>query len=89
MEENLSSSGILTVRCRESVTLDGVKNVEGFDEGYVSLSTDLGRVVIEGEGLKIESLTKDEGLIYVTGKISGVYYSEEKPARGVFSRLFK
>lgn len=89
MDENLSVSGILTVRCRESVKLDGVKNVEGFDEGYVSLSTELGRVVIEGEDLKIESLTKEDGIIYVTGKINGVYYSDDKPKHGVFSRLFK
>ena len=81
--------GILTVRDRQSVTLDGVKNVEGFDEGYVSLATNSGKVIIEGKGLKIESLTRDDGVIFISGRINGVYYSEEKPERGFFSNLFK
>lgn len=82
-------SGVLTVNKRKSVTLDGVKNVLGFDEGYVSLSTNLGKVVIEGKELKIESLTRDGGVIFVSGRIDGVYYSEEKATRGVFANLFK
>ena len=87
--DEIFSGGILTVKSRESVTLDGVKNVEGFDESYVSLSTVGGRVIIEGADLKIESLTKENGAIYITGKINGVYFNDEKAAKGVFARLFK
>ena len=89
MEENSVLLGTLTVKNRERLTVDGVDNVEGFDEGCVTLSTALGRVIIEGEGLKIESLTKEKGEILITGRISGVFYTEEKQTRGVFSRLFK
>ena len=87
--KELAGSGLLTVKDRKSVTLDGVKNVEGFDEGYVSLATNLGKVVIEGRGLKIESLTRENGVIFISGTINGVYYSEEKNTRGVFAGLFK
>lgn len=89
MEEIVNAVGTLTVKERKSVTLDGVRNVEGFDESYVSLATESGKVVIEGHDLKIESLTKEDGAIFVTGKINGVYFSDEKPVKSVFARLFK
>ena len=89
MEEMNIVTGILTVKSRELLTLDGVDNVEGFDEDSVTLSTTLGRVIIEGADLKIESLTRERGEITIKGKISGVFYSDEKPIKSVFSRLFK
>ncbi len=79
----------LIIENRRSVTLGGVDNVVGFDEDYVSLDTTLGRVIIEGEGMKIESLTREGGIIYVTGDISAVYYSEIKTKNGMFKRIFK
>ncbi len=87
MEENLETRGILTIKNRNSVTLDGVKNIEGFDESYVSLDTESGRVIIEGKNMKIESLTADSGIIFVRGLINAVYYSEQKSGKGIFSRF--
>ena len=89
MEEKKGVKQTLTVNNREELRLDGVANVEGFDEGYVSLSTAGGRVVVEGKGLKIEALTKDDGVVFISGKIDGVFYSDEKARSGIFSKLFK
>ncbi len=88
IEENVKKSA-LTVYDRKLLTLNGVDNVLGFDSDYVSLSTNMGRVGVEGEALKIESLTKEDGTVVISGKINGVYYSEEKASRGVFKGLFK
>ena len=75
---------------RETLALNGVNNVESFDEEFVSLSTARGRVCVEGEGLKIESLSKDGGNILICGKINGVYYSDEPTkAKGLFGKMFK
>ena len=79
----------LTVKDRKNVVLDGVNNIEGFDETYISLSTDLGRVVIEGRDLKVESLSKETATIQISGHINGVYYSEDKGAKKSIFRLFK
>lgn len=88
MEETVAK-GTLIVEDRSSLTLDGVDNVLGFDEEYVSLETRLGKIVIEGRTLKIESLSKENGVILISGRINGILYSDEKPAKGVFARLFK
>ncbi|MBO5907202.1 MAG: YabP/YqfC family sporulation protein [Clostridia bacterium] len=88
MNEN-SAKTVLVVNERKSVKMNGVKNVIGFDEGYVTLDTSLGRVSIEGRELKIESLTKENGEIYITGNVSGVYYSDPKESTTIFKKMFK
>ncbi len=89
MSDDAVKKSTLTICDRKILTLDGVDNVLGFDSGYVTLSTSLGKVGVEGEELKIESLTKDNGTVIITGSISGVFYSEEKASFGVFKGLFK
>ena len=42
----------------------------------------------EGSNLKIESLTKEDGVITVSGSISGVFYKTDKVKSGIFSRMF-
>ena len=78
----------LNVKERNLITLNGVCNVIGFDEGYVTLDTNDGKIIIEGEGLKIESLSKQGGEISISGKICGVFYSEKKNLKSPFGRLF-
>lgn len=71
-----------------SFSMDGVKDIRGFDEGYVSLETTSGRITVEGSELKIESLVKDSGSIYITGAVSGVYIVSEDKKKGIIGRLF-
>ncbi len=73
---------------RKNVSVSGVKSIIGFGDDYVSLETDLGRLLIEGEGMKIESLEKAEGTVCITGLISSTYYSELKSRSGFISKLF-
>lgn len=74
---------------RESLTMGGVINVECFTEDYLILNTSLGELTVEGENLKIESLTKENGDIYISGKINGVYYKEKTSDKGFFRKIFK
>lgn len=78
----------LTVKERNSITLNGVINVEEFDEGYVTLATTDGKINIEGECLKIESLSSEGGEIHISGKITALYYSEQKISKNIFAKLF-
>ncbi len=78
----------LNVKERNNLTLNGVCNIIGFDEGYVTLATSDGRIIIEGEGLKIESLSKQGGEINISGKICGVFYSEKRSLKSPFGKIF-
>ena len=77
MDQNKSDRSISIKNC-ESVNLNGVNHIIGFDEKCLSLSCDFGRVIIDGEDLKVESLIKENGEISLTGKIKGIYLSDEK-----------
>ena len=57
METNVKTKIILTIG--QSFSMEGVNDIRGFDEGYVSLDTVSGKITVEGSDLKIESLTKD------------------------------
>ena len=88
MEDNRRESEI-TIKLGKSFMMSGVNEIRGFDEGYISLSTAYGTIGVEGEALKIESLTKENGNIYVTGNITGVFCAAERNDRkGFFKRIF-
>ena len=88
MEQSTLKHKYLIISEKKSVKLDGVNNIEAFDETCVSLITVAGKITVEGIGLKIESLNADNGEIFITGNISAVYFSEQKIHRGLFERLF-
>ena len=48
MDENRNVKQSLVIKNRNLVTIDGVNNVEGFDEGYVALSSTAGRIINRG-----------------------------------------
>ncbi len=79
---------MLTIKSRNIICLNGVINVASFDENFVILEIADGRVNIEGERLKIESLSRDGGDIEITGRIDGVFYAKEKTAKKLFRGLF-
>ena len=80
---------ILVVSEWKNVTLNSVKEILGCDENTVVLNTPRGRITIEGNDLKIESLEKQNGNLFVKGDILGVYYSDiDLNKKGFISRLF-
>ena len=70
----------------QTLNINGVEDIAGFDEGIVILETHSGRISVEGVGLKIESLTRDGGVVFIRGGISGIYRSEKEKKRGFFGR---
>lgn len=87
MDERADKNKI-TVIIGHSFSMIGVEDIRGFDEGYVSLDTASGRISVEGSDLKIESLTKDDGCIFIKGNVSGVFISSEEKKRGFFAKFF-
>ena len=78
MQEKGNEKQNLSLKGREILTVDCVKNVLGFDESYVSLETDIGKLIIEGSELKIDSLTKNDRKVIILGTIDSICYSDFK-----------
>jgi len=88
IEKRTPKHSFVNINEGKTVSLDGVINIERFDERCVSLFSSAGKIEIEGEDMKIESLTRDDGVIVVHGKIEGVFYCKDKPAVGFFKKIF-
>ena len=80
---------IITIADGKIITINNVKEILGFDENTVVLSSVNGKITVEGVDLKIESLEKNDGKLVVKGEITGVFSSEgECEKKGFLSRLF-
>lgn len=76
---------------RESATVTGVTDVEAFNEEEIVLLTDLGVLVLAGEGLHIVRLDLDDGILSAEGRILAMEYVQENrlQKKGVLASLFK
>ena len=83
----------VTMVNRKGCTLTGVADVIAFDENEVILETDMGMLMMKGQGLHIKHLTLEQGEVEVEGRLDSFLYSETKglSAKGetFLGRLFK
>ena len=89
MNESLNSKQSVVLQDRTELFIDGVENILNFDETYVGLATVYGKLNIEGRELKVDSLTRDDGKIHITGKICGIFYSSDDSKKSGLGKLFK
>jgi len=78
---------------REDVLIEGVINVEKFDDLEIILETDMGILSIRGEELHIEQLSLEQGQLAVKGVVKTVDYIEDGgrtgKGKGWMERLFR
>ncbi len=76
---------------RKHFDVNGVKEVESFDEESVVLRTLCGLLNVDGKELKISVLDIDKGIVSLDGRVDAVYFSDEKDnsGRGLFGRLLR
>lgn len=81
----------VSIDCRKQISVTGVIDVISFDESNILLSTNGGKMLIEGENIQISVLDVGTGKLSAVGKIDAVSYSdrEQDERRGFFSRLVK
>ena len=84
-----ASCGSITVTDRASIELTGILSVDSFDEFTITLNVSSGKLMIEGENLKIGVLDLEKGKVSAGGRINAVYYIDGSPAEsGFLTRLF-
>lgn len=78
----------LRLENRKKLSVNGVQEVESFDENTVILHTSQGVLIIRGEGLHLQTLSIDGGQVAVTGGVSSLIYAQPQKSGGLFRRLF-
>lgn len=76
---------------RETASFSGVTDVEAFNDEEVVLLTELGVIVLAGEGLHITKLNLDDGVLVAEGRIIAMEYVQDQKAakKGMLSGLFR
>ena len=70
-------------------SLSGVLDVGSFDEQSVVIYTDFGELNIKGSTLHINKLSLETGEVSIDGDIVSLIYTENRPAGGLLTKLFR
>ncbi len=90
MEEKPRHS--VAVYGRKQLVMEGVMQVDSFDESEIVLETTMGTLVLKGEGLNITQLSKETGNLAAEGHFNSFQYIENKAkgvSKGILKRIFK
>ena len=78
----------LTLNERKSLTMTGVTEVVRFEEATVVLKTSLGLLTVQGQELKLKTLSLEGGQVAVDGQIFALIYEEPREG-GLWQRLWR
>ena len=78
----------LTLNERKSLTMTGVTEVLRFDETAVVLRTTLGLLTVQGQDLKLKTLSLEGGQVAVDGQMFALVY-EEPREDSLWQRLWR
>ncbi len=68
---------------RETALIEGVENVESFDEEEILLETKMGLLILKGQGMHVVQLNLENGVLMVEGYCKSLEFSDEKNTRGI------
>lgn len=77
---------------RKEMEINGVKEIDSFDNEEFLLETNMGYLIIRGQNLQLKNLNVEDGLVQIQGKVYELTYVDEhhqEKAKGLFSKLFK
>ncbi|MBQ8981686.1 MAG: sporulation protein YabP [Eubacterium sp.] len=73
---------------REGAEISGVTDIDSFNGEEIRAFSDYGELMIRGESLQVEALDLETGILNISGNISALVYTDKKPAKTFFGRLF-
>ena len=87
-EERSFKNQNLILEGRKRLSVSGVEEVDGFDDGTVRMLTCLGELTVRGRELRVESMSVETGELSVSGEIGEIIYEEPTVRNGWIKRLF-
>ncbi len=82
----------ISLHARKLLVMEGIEHVESFDDSEIVLETNLGRLVLKGEGLHITQLNLETGNLSAEGYFTLIQYFESRgkgKGKGILSRILK
>ena len=79
----------LTMDNRKKLKITAVSDVDSFSDTTVCADTNMGRITVKGENLKISKLNTEEGELVIDGKINSLEYTKKKEKGNFFENIFR
>ena len=74
---------------RENMTVSGAKEVLSFGENMIELDTNMGMLTVKGEGLKLLSISTENEMAEISGRIASMEYKKMREKQSLLKALFK
>jgi len=92
-ERKSSRPHTVTIDRRKNASITGVLDVISFDEDAIIAETELGVLILHGNGLHINRLNLESGELEIDGEIENLTYEDDghygKNKTSILSKLFK
>lgn len=88
MADNEKMTHTISMKNRDDLALEGVTNVESFNDEEIVATTDYGDLMIKGANLNVEVLDLNSGDLKISGKVSALVYTSSSPKGNFFKRVF-
>ena len=85
-EEKILHDSTICVYNRCELSVSNVRAILELGDGYAAFDTEQGKLIVEGENIKIESFVKEDRRVNVVGKFDSIYYSKEKTISKIFGK---
>lgn len=89
MQKTANVSHNIIMENRKTLRISGVKDIDGFSENRIVLSTVMGELIIKGDDLHIGNLEAENGDLSMTGNINSIVYSRHSVMDGPVKKLFR
>ena len=81
-ESNLPQTGKMphnsVIENRKSVTATGIRSIVSYDSESATLETDLGTLIVGGEGITVSELSVRTGEVRIGGEIEYIQYTQPR-----------
>lgn len=74
---------------RKSIVISGIKRIINFDDKQFSLESNMGDIIIKGNGLEMIKLDTIDGNVSIKGTIDSITYQDTKSNESLITKLFK
>lgn len=79
----------LTLNNRKNLSITGANDVLAFSDSTIELDTNMGVLVIKGDGLRIVSVSTESNTGEVSGRITSLEYKKPREKTSLLQSLFK
>ncbi|MBQ8636502.1 MAG: YabP/YqfC family sporulation protein [Clostridia bacterium] len=87
--QEIKNTQVLNLTNRESLNLSGVNDVLNFSDTQIELDTNMGLLLVKGDGLKIISISTEHKTAELCGRVSVLEYKKQREKKSFIANLLK